>query len=158
MNARMVEGGARPVVAHAAKREEALRIVHRWVAISAGAGMLSTPVLDVTLLAGVHVTLIKEISEHYGVPFSDHAARNILIAIGASIVPGSIGSVFGRRLLAALPFFSPPVSLLAMSVSSAAVSYGLGRLFIHHFESGGTLDTFDVRNLHRTLPWLFRHI
>lgn len=158
MNAPMEDGAARPVVAHAHKREEALRIVHRWVVISAGAGMLSTPVFDVTLLAGVHVTLIKEISEHYGVPFSEHAARNILIAIGASIVPGSIGSFFGRRLLAAIPFISPPVSLLAMSASSAAVSYGLGRLFIHHFESGGTLDTFDVGNLHRTLPWLFRRI
>jgi hypothetical protein len=35
-----------------------------------------------------------------------------------------------------------------MSASSAAFSYGIGRLFIHHFESGGTLLSFDASRIH----------
>src|SRR4051794_27692833 len=47
------------------------------VLISAGAGLITVPVLDVSGLAGVHVALIKTLSDYYGVQFSDHTARNI---------------------------------------------------------------------------------
>ncbi len=107
--------------------------------------------------AGVHIALIKELSDRYSVVFSKHTARNILIAIGAGLVPGAIGSVLGRRLLKALPFISPPMVVLTASAAAGAVSYGLGRIFIHHFESGGSLDSFDIRNLHRIVPWLMAH-
>ncbi|HVC21309.1 MAG TPA: hypothetical protein VNE16_14635, partial [Vicinamibacterales bacterium] len=117
--------------------------------ISSGAGLISIPFLDVTALAGVHIALIKAITEHYGDVFSDHAAKAILIAIGAGLVPGSVGSILGRRALNALPFMTPAAGLLTMSAFSAAVSYGVGMIFIRHFESGGTLADFDVEHLHR---------
>jgi uncharacterized protein (DUF697 family) len=128
------------------RRESAMRIVNKYVLISAAAGMVPIPVVDTLTLAGVHVSLIKEISEHYGVEFSQHTARNILIAIAASLIPGSIGSIFGRKVLQAVPLL---MGVAGMSVFSAAVSYGLGTLFVRHYEAGGTLDSFDVENLHR---------
>ena len=108
------------------------------------------PVLDVWVLAGVHIALIKAIVEYYGAEFSDHAARNILIAIGASLIPGSFGSVLGRRVLRALPFVTPAMGLVSTSAFSAFVSYGLGTIFVEHFETGGTLQDFNVERLHRT--------
>ncbi len=130
-------------------RAGAMRIVHRYVAASAVAGLNPIRVLDVTVLGGVHVGLIKDITEYYGAEFSEHAARNILIAIAASIVPGAIGSVLGRRALGAVPFVTHGAGLLTMAAFSAAASYGLGLIFIRHFEAGGTLDSFDLKNLHR---------
>ena len=124
----------------------AMKIVHKYVLISAAAGAVAVPVLDTFALAGVHVALIRQISEHYGVEFSKHTARNILIAIAASLIPGSFGSVFGRRVLKFLPF---TLGIVGTSAFSAAVSYGLGTLFVRHFEAGGTLDSFDTDNLHR---------
>jgi uncharacterized protein (DUF697 family) len=126
-----------------------MRIVHRYVGASAVAGLNPIPVLDVTVLGGVHVALIKDLTEYYGAQFSEHAARNILIAIAASIVPGAIGSVLGRRVLGAVPFVTHGAGLLTMAAFSAAASYGLGLIFIRHFEAGGTLDSFDLKNLHR---------
>jgi hypothetical protein len=38
-----------------------------------------------------------------------------------------------------------------MSAFSAAASYALGRLVIRHFEAGGTLDSFDTKQLHAFL-------
>ena len=135
------------------RRADAMAIVRRYAVVSAAAGAVSVPVLDVAALGAIHVALIKEITTHYGAEFSEHAARNILIAIGASLIPGSIGSVFARRLLRALPFVTPGLGLAAMSASSAGVSYLLGTVFVRHFEAGGTLDSFNVENLHRLLPW-----
>jgi uncharacterized protein (DUF697 family) len=134
---------------NADRRTAAMKIVHRYVLISAGAGLITIPGLDVSALAGVHIALIREVSEYYGHEFSDHAARNIVIAIGASLVPGSIGSFLGRRLLRALPFVTPILGLATMAGTSAFVSYSLGRIFVEHFEAGGTLHNFDVEHLHQ---------
>lgn len=130
-----------------------MRIIRRYVLMSAGAGVIPLPGLDVTVLAGIHIALIKEISEQYGAAFSEHAARNVVMAVAASLVPGTIGSVAGRRLLHALPFITPGLGVLALSASSAAVSYALGRVIMAHFETGGTLDSFDVENLRKLMWW-----
>jgi uncharacterized protein (DUF697 family) len=107
----------------------------------------------VATLGSVHIALIREITKHYGNEFSDHAARNILVAIAASLIPGSIGSVLGRKALRALPFITHGLGLATMSAFSAAVSYALGVGFVRHFEGGGTLDSFDIENLHWPFKW-----
>ena len=126
-----------------------MRIVRRYVGASAVAGLIPYPVLDVATLGGVHLSLIRDLTKHYDREFSDNAARNILIAIAASLVPGSIASVVGHRALGALPFITPVAGLVTMSAFSAAASYGLGMIFVRHFEAGGTLDSFDLENLHQ---------
>jgi len=125
-----------------------MTIVRRYVATSAVAGLITVPVIDVAALGGVHIALIKQLTEYYGAEFSEHTARNIVIAIVATIIPGTIASVLGAKALLVLPFVSHAAGLLTMSAFSAAVSYGLGLVFIRHFEAGGTLDSFDVENLH----------
>jgi uncharacterized protein (DUF697 family) len=140
---------AAPTGKATSRRQGAKNIIRRYVVISAGAGLITLPVVDVSVLAGVHVALIKELSEYYGNEFSDHAARNIVIAIGASLAPGAIGSMLGRRLLSALPFVTPVTALASMAGFSAFVSYSLGWIFLEHFESGGTLQNFDVEHLHQ---------
>ncbi len=139
--------------ARTAKRIGAMSIVRRYVAASAIAGLNPVPVLDVAVLGGVHLSLIHDLTTYYGAEFSEHAARNLLIAIAASILPGAVGTVIGRKVLRAMPFLVPGAGLLTMSAFSAAVSYGLGRVFINHFETGGTLDSFRLENLHRVFNW-----
>ncbi len=143
----MLNGMART----AGRDADAMKIVRRYVLIPSAAGFIQVPFLDVSALAGVHISLIKALADHYGVEFSHHTAKAILIALGAGLVPGSVGSILSRRALNALPFVTPVGGLLTMSACSAAVSYGLGRVFVRHFEAGGTLADFDVKHLHALL-------
>lgn len=133
--------------AHHAK---ALDITASYVLTSAGAGLIPLPGLDVTVLAGIHLSLIKALAEHYGHSFSEHGARNIMIAVAASLLPGTLGSLATKRVLMFLPL---GLSSLTQSVASGAVSYALGRVIIAHFESGGDLDSFDVKDLHKLAWW-----
>jgi len=137
--------------AQSGRHPGAMQIVHRYVLVSAGAGLITLPIVDVSALAAVHVALIRDITAYYGLEFSEHAARNIVIAIGASLVPGAFGSILGRRALRALPFVSPAAGLATMAACSAFVSYGLGTMFVRHYEAGGTLTNFDVAHLHAVL-------
>src|SRR5690348_10896753 len=105
--------GTSPDTADAARRtrhSQALDIIHGYVVASAGAGLIPLPVLDTTVLAGIHIALIKALTAHYGEKFSDHAARNITVAIGVSLVPATLGSLATRRLLRFLPYVLGPIT------------------------------------------------
>jgi uncharacterized protein (DUF697 family) len=127
----------------------AMKIVRAYVAMSAGAALIPLALVDVTILAGIHVALIKKLCDHYGIEFSQDTARGVLVAILASLIPGSFSSLAGRKVLGMLPVAAHVFGSAAMSALSAAVSYLLGRVFIRHFEAGGTLHDFDVEHLHR---------
>lgn len=133
-----------------AQHDAALHIVRRYVMASAAVGMIPFPGLDVAILAGIHFKLIRALTEHYGRTFSDQAARVILLAIGASLLPASISSAATRRLTKLLP---PGVGTVTGLASSAFASYALGRVMIAHFEAGGTLESFDVKHLGKLLWW-----
>ena len=130
------------------RRAGAMRIVYRYMAISSGAALIPWAGVDVAALAAIHVGLIKELCEHYDIDFTEHTARNILIAVAASVVPGTVGSLVSRKILGVLPVTSALFGWTLMSAGSAAFSYGIGRLFIEHFEGGGTLLSFDHHRLH----------
>ena len=130
-----------------------MRIVHRYMAMSAGAALIPFAGVDVAALAGIHIGLIKELCEHYDIDFTEHTARNVLIGVAGSIIPGTVGSILGRKILGALPMGSALFGWGLMSAGSAAFSYAIGRLFIEHFEGGGTLLSLDHRRIH-ALPTL----
>jgi uncharacterized protein (DUF697 family) len=135
------------------RRPEAMKIVHRYMAFSAGAALIPFTGFDVAALAGIHVALIKELCDHYDVDFTEHTARNVLIGVAGSIVPGTVGSIVGKKILGMLPVASAMFGWTLMSAGSAAFSYAIGRLFIEHFEGGGTLLSFDHHRMHAvTLP------
>lgn len=125
-----------------------MQIVYRYMTMSAGAALIPVAGVDVAALAGIHIALIKELCEHYDVDFTEHTARNVLIGVAGSIVPGTVGSILGRKILGALPITGALFGWALMSAGSAAFSYGIGRLFIEHFEGGGTLLSFDHHRLH----------
>ncbi len=130
----------------------ALRIVHRYAAISAATGaVIHAPLLDVAALGGIHVSLIRDLTHHYGDQFSEQAARSIVVAIGASLLPGTFGTIVSHKLLGLLPFITPGAGMLVMSTASAVTSYALGMIFVRHFEGDGTLASFNLDSLHRAM-------
>jgi uncharacterized protein (DUF697 family) len=130
------------------RRIAAMRIVYRYMTISAGAALIPFAGVDVLALAGIHVALIKELCEHYDIDFNEHTARNVFIGVAGSIVPGTVGSILGRKFLGMLPVTGAVFGWALMSAGSAAFSYGIGLLFIEHFEGGGTLLSMDHRRKH----------
>ncbi len=140
------------VIDRAARRAAAMRIVRRYAAMSAGAGaVIHSPLLDVAALGGLHVSLIRDITRHYGGEFSEQAARGVIVAVTASIIPGTLGTIAGHKALGLLPFITPGAGLLVMAASSAATSYAVGSIFVRHFEAGGTLRSFNIESLHRAI-------
>ncbi len=134
---------------------DAKSILKRYALASGGAGLITAPFLGMAALTGLHFALIKELSALYGVEFSKESSRGILLALGAAFLPGWMGYGLQRTILQRLPAMTSLVGWVAMAGFSAAVTYGLGKTLIEHFESGGTLADFDVKRLHDAVRHAF---
>jgi uncharacterized protein (DUF697 family) len=121
------------------KADAALEIVRHYVWWSLGAGLVPVPFLDMIVIAGIQLKMISEISKVYGVEFS--ASR------GQAIVGSLIGAVFPEFMATVVATFlkTVPGGIAGgtMVFFSGAAAWALGKVFIQHFESGGTFLNFE---------------
>lgn len=131
------------------RHDIASSILKRYAVASGGAGLITAPFLGIAATTALHLALIRDLSLLYGVEFSKDSARGILIALGAAFVPGWIGGALERSVLKRLSGITGMLGWVALAGFSAAVTYGLGKVMIEHFESGGDLKNVDMEKLHR---------
>jgi len=123
--------------------EGAMGIVKRNMLWSAGAGVLPIPMVEFIAITTIQIKLIKELSEYYDVPFRKDLAKSSVIALLSSLGGVVIGKALATSSLRAVPVVGPLVATLSLPAISAAVSYAIGRVFVSHYEMGGTLLDFD---------------
>lgn len=135
---------------------QAASILHTYSLASGGAGLVTAPFLSTAAVTALHLALIRDLATVYDVEFSKDNARGISLALGAAFVPSWLGGGLERWILRRLPAVTGVIGWAVMAGMSAAVTYGLGRTLIEHFEAGGTLADFDVKHLHQAVRHLFK--
>jgi len=125
------------------RRKQALRIVNRHAGYSAAGGILPLPVASFASVTAVTVRMVKVLSAHYGVAFEKDRSRAIVVGLVAGAMPMGIGTVASSALLYVVPVPGSAIAGLAVSsVTAAACTRSIGRIFVEHFESGAPLDQF----------------
>ncbi|MDD2707365.1 MAG: DUF697 domain-containing protein [Verrucomicrobiae bacterium] len=124
------------------------KIVRKNMYWAMGVGSTPFPLVDVLGIGGFQLKMISELSELYGVKFSEHAARNIV-----SVLVGSLGAevlTLGAMasMIKTLPFAGALIGgILCMPAIAGGATYAVGRVFLKHFEAGGTLLDFDTAKM-----------
>lgn len=129
------------------RRHHASQIVRRKSAWGFGAGCIPIPFVDMATVTGVQLSMINQLSQLYGVPFSEHPAKNIVAALLGSIVPNQLAWGVVGSSIKALPGVGPALALFTMPGFSSAVTYAIGRIYIQHLEAGGNLLNFDAEKM-----------
>jgi uncharacterized protein (DUF697 family) len=128
------------------REEQASQLVDRFSLWSGAAGLIPVPLIDLAAVGGVQLQMLRRLSEVYGVPFSDNRGKSILVSLAGAIIPASTATTtamtFGS-LLKGLPGIGSAIGALTMPVYSAGTTYVIGRVFMKHFASGGTLLDFN---------------
>ena len=123
------------------RRRDAMRLVRRHMAMSAAAGVLPLPAVDVAAAVGVQVNLLRALSRLYAVKFDATLARQLVLAL-----LGGGGSVLlalpAASAMKAVPVVGNAASLLLSPTFATLSCYGTGQAFVRHFEAGGTLENF----------------
>lgn len=127
--------------------EGVLRRLSLW---SAGAGVIPVPGLDFAAIVGVQIKMVRELALIYGVPFDEIRTKAIIGALIGGLLPfnaavgvGSLASMWYKTV----PVVGTILGMVTLPAAAAATNYGLGRLFVEHFESGGTLLDFDAEKM-----------
>jgi uncharacterized protein (DUF697 family) len=126
--------------------EMAAQVVDRFSLWSGAAGLLPLPLLDVAAVGGVQLIMLRRLSEIYGVPFSDNRGKAIVASLAGSVLPASTATTSAMTvgsLIKGLPGIGWTIGALTMPVVSAGATWVIGKVFIQHFASGGTLLDFN---------------
>jgi uncharacterized protein (DUF697 family) len=129
------------------RRDElASQLVDRYSLWSGAAGLIPVPLIDVAAVGGVQIVMLRRLSEIYGVPFSENRGKSILASLAGSVLPASTATSSAMTvgsLVKGIPGVGWAVGALTMPVFSAGATYIMGKVFIQHFASGGTLLDFN---------------
>ena len=101
------------------------------------------PWLTYFAVSCVQLKMLNELSELYGVPFSDNVAKNLISALLGSLIPSGLTHGTVGYLLRSVPLVGPALGALTMPSFASAATWAIGRVFVQHFESGGTFLDFD---------------
>jgi uncharacterized protein (DUF697 family) len=124
------------------KEEMASKLVERFAIWSGVAGLIPVPVVDVATVGGLQVQMLRRISQIYDVPFSDNRGKALIAAIAGSMIPATSG-IGAASALKFVPILGMLAAGFVMPVLSAGATYAIGKAFIQHFASGGTLLDFN---------------
>lgn len=112
---------------------------HMWAALAIG--LLPFPWLDMAALTALQLKMLHSLAKLYKVGFCGQ--------LGKSLVASLVGGGGAVSVSANVSSLLRPVPLLGLvgSVGSAAIcgasTHAVGKVFVQHFESGGTFLDFD---------------
>lgn len=122
--------------------ELASKLVDRFALWSGVAGLIPVPVVDVLAVGGFQLQMLNRLSQIYGVPFVENRGKALIASLAGSWIPATSG-IGAASALKAVPILGTIVSAFVMPVLSAGATYAIGKAFIQHFKSGGTLLDFN---------------
>ena len=127
------------------RRSRATKVVERFSFWSGVAGLLPIPFVDLAAVAALQIQMLRLISRIYDVPFSENRGKALIAGIAGTIIPVSTG-VGMASMVKSIPIAGTAVGALVTPALAVAATYAIGKVFIQHFASGGTLLDFEPPN------------
>lgn len=118
---------------------EVAAIIRKHTYMSVASGVLPIPLVDIGILGAIQFRMVRQLAARYEVEFPEHRVKTII----GSLVGLSVASTAGNLLKSIVPSLRILFGVGTLVVP-AATTYALGQVFSRHFESGGTVWTFDT--------------
>ena len=120
----------------------AQNIIKNHMMVALGFGVVPIPVVDLIGLTGTQLNMLKSLSDLYGQEFrKDWGKKSIASLLGGGLsVPVAMGL---SSLIKSIPIVGQTAGVISMATTGAGITYAIGKVFVQHFESGGTFLTFD---------------
>jgi uncharacterized protein (DUF697 family) len=118
------------------------KTIRTHVLSAMGVGLVPIPLVDLLGITGIQINLIRKLANIYEVPYTRDKIKNVLTPLVGGAFP-VVSATTMISLFKAIPIIGQTTGALAVSITSGAVTYGVGKVFLQHFASGGTFLTFD---------------
>jgi uncharacterized protein (DUF697 family) len=126
----------------AAESQDSEATIRRYMYWSMGAGLIPIPALDVAAVMAIQLNMVAELAHEHRQEFSREIGRAFVASLVCGSLPTALAGPFAR-LIKAIPLIGQTAGVLAMPALAGASTYAVGKVFVQHFESGGTFRDFD---------------
>ncbi len=124
-------------------REERLeKISKNHILASMGLGLIPIPLVDMVALTGVQLNMIRKIADEYNVPFKQERGKSIISALIGGLFSLQVGITLSSAIKC-VPVIGQTVGTVTMPIISGASTYAIYKVFVQHFEAGGTILDLD---------------
>lgn len=134
-----------PALSREGRLTAASQIISSACGWSAASGIIPIPVVDLVALGAVQATMINRIAKLYGETISSESARSLVSVLLGTLAPGMATGIAGAAIgsgIKAIPLVGALLGGAALAGFSAAATYAVGKVFVGHFEGGGTFSSF----------------
>ncbi|MGH8477408.1 MAG: YcjF family protein [Methylococcales bacterium] len=110
-------------------------------------GAIPLPLVDLAALTGLLLTMLHSLCKLYGMEFSKQIGKSLIASLLAGGISLSLSSNLARvvrSLVKTIPVFGTATGMISVSLFGGASTYAIGKVFIKHFESGGTFLDFET--------------
>ena len=118
------------------------RLAKNHILASMGVGLIPFPLVDMVALFGIQLDLVKKLSVEYDVPFKQEVGKSIVSSLVGGFLPASLGGAIAR-FIKFIPIVGQSIGAVTMPVVAGAATYAIYKVFVQHFESGGTFLDLD---------------
>jgi uncharacterized protein (DUF697 family) len=98
--------------------------------------------------------MVHSIANKYEVPFSQNLVKSLIAALTGGVLSATTATSI-TSLVKMVPFIGQVAGFIGGAVMFGATSYAIGKVFIEHFESGGTFLDFEPENMKAHFQQLF---
>lgn len=137
-----VETNSTPPETTQNRTADATKLVERFATWAGAAGLIPVPVVDLVAIGGLQLQMLRRLSQIYDVPFADNRGKSLITSLAGAAIPTSSG-LGAAEFLKAIPIVGTAIGALVTPALAAGLTFAIGKVFIQHFESGGTLLDFN---------------
>ncbi len=130
-------------------------IVTRHVIYAMGAGLIPIPAVDMGLSTAIQLKMLVKLSRHYNVKFTRNIGKSLIATLVGFITTNTLRASGLAQLVKMIPVVGG-VAAISMSIYNGAVTHAIGKIFLQHFEAGGTFLTFKPEKVKKHFYELYK--
>jgi uncharacterized protein (DUF697 family) len=120
----------------------------RWTIAAAAAPI---PLADAALVGGVQLRMVSRLARLYGVPFERVRVASLLSALFGGWTPYTIATGIAGAAARMAPGLGTVVGVATSIGTSTLATETIGKIFIQHFEEGGTFLDFEPKKYRQAI-------
>jgi len=118
---------------------------------SIAASLVPIPYLDIAALGAIQVNMIVDLAELYDQSVTKQAVQGIISVMLGTLVPAGAAQFAVTTSAKLFPGYGTAIGTLSLATFGTAATYSIGKVFVRHFEGGGTIGTFSTAAIQEDL-------
>lgn len=130
---------------------EAAKVISNAVKWSAGAAIVPVPYVDLLALGAVQVKMVRDLAQVYGLEAEGETLKGVISALLGTLAPAAVSGGLLGSALKVIPVGGTIVGSVGLAAFGSAATYAIGKIFVAHFDQGGTVKSFSAEAIEADL-------